>query len=56
MVRKNIQSRLGIRGDRMRTLEEINKGCKNCTMPEILLCKKCMKEFKEVVNDLYGLR
>ena len=50
MVTRNTQSRLRIRGDRMRTLEEINKGCKNCTMPEILLCKKCMKEFKEVAK------
>ena len=50
MVTKNTQSRLRIRGDRMRTLEEINKGCKNCTMPEILLCSNCMKELREVAK------
>ena len=38
----------------MRTLEEINKGCKNCTMPKILLCSKCSQELKRTLKKLYG--
>ena len=30
----------------MRLLKEINKGCDNCTMPDILLCSDCLTEFK----------
>ncbi len=34
----------------MRTLEEINKGCAECTLPEIMLCSKCRAEHKKALN------
>ena len=40
----------------MRTLKEINKGCKNCTMPLISLCPKCTQEFKRTLKKLYGVK
>jgi len=49
----------------MRTLKEINKGCKNCTPPliefyngslflvaEIVLCPKCSQEHKRTLKNL----
>ena len=38
----------------MRTLEEINKGCTNCTLPEIMLCSKCRAEHKRTLAKLYS--
>ena len=36
----------------MRTLKEINKGCKNCTMPEIHLCNNCFKEWRKTFKAI----
>ncbi len=37
----------------MRSLKVINKGCKECVLPEVMLCSKCIKEHKETLKKLY---
>ena len=36
----------------MRSLKVINKGCKECVLPEVMLCSKCRKEHKETLKKL----